>query len=71
VNSPRAQLRRRSRRGGLIFIAASPAIGVLFSVLFRPEVGILLGAICLAVGVYAAFAYVPFADWLRRREKPR
>jgi hypothetical protein len=31
----------------------------------------MVGAVALAGGLYFAFAYVPFAAWLRRREQSR
>lgn len=71
LNSARVKLRHRARRIGLIFIVGSPAVGLVFGGLFRSEVGILLGVLCLTIGAYTAFAYAPFAEWIRRREKSR
>ena len=67
----RAELRRRTRRAGHFYIAASPAFGIAVAVLSRPRYGVFLGAIFLALGLYVRFAYMPFAAWLRRRELSR
>lgn len=69
VTREREQFRRRSRRVGLIFICMSPVVAAVFGLLFRSGVGFLLGGLCLAVGLYTAVAYAPFAAWLRRREQ--
>jgi hypothetical protein len=64
----RTELRRRTRRWGLVYFASAPLFGILFAVLSRPGYGVFLGAIFVALGLYVRFAYVPFAAWLRRRE---
>jgi hypothetical protein len=46
-------------------------VGVSFSLLFRAWVGVLCGALSLALGLYYYFAYAPLAGWLRRREQSR
>jgi hypothetical protein len=33
--------------------------------------GLLVGAVIVAVGAYAAFAYLPLARWIRQREERR
>jgi hypothetical protein len=66
-----AELRRRTRRLGLVYFASSPLSGTLIAVLSRPRYGVFLGAIFLALGLYVRFAYLPFAAWLRRRELSR
>jgi hypothetical protein len=67
----RAELRRRTRRLGLVYFASSPLFGILIAVLSRPRYGVFLGAIFLELGLFVRFAYVPFAAWLRRRELSR
>jgi hypothetical protein len=67
----RAELRRRTRRMGLVYIATSPLLGIVIGVLSRPRNGVFLGAIFLALGLYVRFAYLPYAAWLRRREVSR
>jgi hypothetical protein len=67
----RAELRRRTRRLGLFYVASSPLFGVLMAVLSQPRYGVFVGAIFLTLGLYVRFAYVPFAVWLRRRELSR
>jgi hypothetical protein len=67
----RAELRRRTRRLGLVYLASSPLFGILIAVLSRPRYGVFLGAIFLELGLFVRFAYVPFAAWLRRRELSR
>jgi hypothetical protein len=71
VQTVRAELRHRTRRLGLVYIASSPLLGILIAVLSRPGYGIFLCAIFLALGLYVRFAYLPFAAWLRRRELSR
>jgi hypothetical protein len=71
VDTPRTELRRRTRRVGLLYAASSPVVCIVFGVVARPTVGVLLGAIWLALGLYVGFAYAPFAEWLRRREQSR
>lgn len=70
-NAPRLELRRRTRRLGLVYIASSPVVCVYFAVLARPMDGFLLGGLWFALGLSTAFAYAPFAEWLRRREQSR
>jgi hypothetical protein len=70
LQAVRAKLRRRTRRWGLVYLAASLFCGVLFAVVSRPRYGVFLGAVFLALGLYVRFAYLPFAAWLRRRELP-
>ena len=67
----RAELRRRTRRSGLVYFASSPLFGILIAVLSRPRYGVFLGVIFLALGLYVRFAYLPVAAWLRRREPSR
>ncbi len=67
----RAELRRRTRRSGLVYFASSPLLGILIAVLSRPRYGVFLGVIFLALGLYVRFAYLPVAAWLRRREPSR
>jgi hypothetical protein len=71
LHTVRAELRRRTRRMGLVYFAASPLSGILIADLSRPRYGVFLGAIFLALGLYVRFAYLPFAAWLRRRELSR
>jgi hypothetical protein len=71
LHTVRAELRRRTRRFGLVYFAASPLFGILIAVLSRPRYGIFIGAIFLELGLYVRFAYMPFAAWLRRRELSR
>jgi hypothetical protein len=49
----------------------SPIAAVAFALMFRVWFGVLCGALSLAIGLYFAFAYLPFAGWLRRREQSR
>jgi hypothetical protein len=56
----RAELRRRTRRWGLVYFASAPLVGILFAVLSRPRYGVFLGAIFLELGLYVRFVYVPF-----------
>ena len=70
-NAPRTELRRRTRRVGLFYVASSPVVCAFFAVVARLTYGVLLGALWLALGLYTAFAYAPFAEWLRRREQSR
>ena len=63
----RAELSRRTRRLGLVYLASSPLFGIWIAVLSRPRYGVFLGAIFLALGLYVRFAYLPFAAWLRSR----
>lgn len=67
----RAELRRRTRRFALIYLASAPLFGISIGILSRPRWGFFLGAVFLALGLYVRFAYVPFAAWLRRRELSR
>lgn len=67
----RAELRRRTRRVGLFYLVLSPIAAVAFALMFRVWFGVLCGALSLAIGLYFAFAYLPFAGWLRRREQSR
>jgi hypothetical protein len=67
----RAELRRRTRRLGLVYFAASPLFGVVIALLSRPRYGVFLGAISLELGLFVRFAYLPLAGWLRRREQSR
>jgi hypothetical protein len=71
LHTVRAELRRRIRRLGLVYIASSPLFGILIAVLSRPKYGVFLGAIFLELGLFVRFAYLPFAAWLRRRELSR
>jgi hypothetical protein len=71
LHGARAELRRRTRRLGLIYVASSPIVAILIATLSRPIYGVLLGAAFLALGLYVRFAYTPFAEWLRRRELSR
>jgi uncharacterized membrane-anchored protein len=68
-NTARAELLRRARRVGLSYAASSLVIGGLIGWLSRPWYGVMVGAVVLAGGLYFAFAYLPFAAWLRRREQ--
>jgi hypothetical protein len=70
-DAARIALRRRMRNVGLVYVMMSPVVGIFIAVLSRPTYGVLLGALELATGLYAAFAYAPFAEWLRRREQSR
>ena len=70
LQAVRAELRRRTRRWGLVYLAASPLFGSVFAVVSRPRYGIFLGAVLFALGLYVRFAYLPFAAWLRRRDVP-
>jgi hypothetical protein len=67
----RAELRRRTRLFGVVYLASSPLFGILIAILSRPRYGVFVGAIFLALGVYVRFGYLPFAAWLRRRELSR
>jgi hypothetical protein len=67
----RAELRRRTRRLGLLYLVSAPVFGILIGSLSRPRWGLALGALFLALGLYVLFAYVPFVAWLRRRELSR
>ena len=71
LHTVRAELRRRTRRLGLVYFASSPLSGILIAILSRPRYGLFLGALFLALGLYVRFAYLPFAAWLRRRELSR
>jgi hypothetical protein len=71
LDTARAELRRRTRRLGLVYVASSPLFGILIAVLSRPRYGVFLGAIFLELGLFVRFAYLPFAAWLRRRELSR
>jgi hypothetical protein len=71
VHTVRAELRRRTRRWALVYLASAPLFGISFAVLSRPRYGVFLGAMSLALGLYVRFAYLPFAAWLRRRELSR
>lgn len=66
-----SELRRRTRLLGLVYFASSPLFGILIAVLSRPRYGVFVGAICLELGLYVRFAYLPFAAWLRRRKLSR
>jgi ammonia channel protein AmtB len=33
--------------------------------------GVVFGALFLFLGLYTAFVYAPFAEWIRRRERSR
>jgi hypothetical protein len=66
----RAELRRRTRRWGLVYFASAPLVGILIAVLSRPRYGVFLGAIFLELGLYVRFVYVPFAAWLRLASGP-
>jgi hypothetical protein len=63
------EARRRLRRLGLFCIGLSPIVGTSFALMFSVWFGVLCGVICLSLGVYWGFAYLPFAGWLRRREQ--
>jgi len=65
------ELRRRTRRMGLVYLASAPLVGLSIGVLSGPGWGFFLGAVFSALGLYVRFAYVPFAAWLRRRELSR
>ena len=69
--SVRAELRRRTRRLGLLYLRSAPLLAILIGSLSRPRWGLVLGALFVALGLYVRFAYVPFAAWLRRRELSR
>lgn len=71
LNAARAELRRRARRVGLFYVGLSLIVGVSFSLMFRVWFGVLCGALSLGLGLYIAFAYVPFAEWIRRWERSR
>jgi hypothetical protein len=71
LHTVRAELRRRTRRLGLVSFASAPIFGILIALLSRPRYGVFLGAILLELGLYVRFAYLPFAAWLRRRELSR
>jgi hypothetical protein len=71
VHTVRAELRRRTRRLGLVYFAASPLFGIVIGVLSRPRYGVFIGAMFLELGLFVRFAYLPFAAWLRRRELSR
>jgi hypothetical protein len=71
LHTEHAELRRRTRRLGLVYFASSPLFGILIALLSRPRYGVFLGAIFLALGLYVRFAYLPCAAWLRRRELSR
>ena len=71
LHTVRAELRRRTRRLGLVYVASSPIFGSLIAVLSRPVYGVLSGAVFLALGLYVWLGYAPFARWLRRRELSR
>jgi membrane associated rhomboid family serine protease len=71
LSTARAELRRRTRRYGFVYIASSPVVGIFLAILSRPRYGVVVGALSLASGVYLAFAYASFAEWLRRREQSR
>ncbi len=71
LHTVRAELRRRTRRLGLVYFALAPLFGILVAALSRPRYGVFLGVIFLALGLYVWFAYVLFAAWLRRRELSR
>ena len=62
---------RRARRVGFVYIALSPIVGIVFGLLFTVMAGLVFALLCLAVGVYIAFAYAPFAAWIRRWEQAR
>lgn len=65
------RFRRRARRIGFVFIASSPLFGIYFGLLGTVTAGLVSAAFCLVVGIYFAFAVVPFAAWIRRQEKSR
>jgi hypothetical protein len=71
LQTARAELRRRTRRLGLLYLCVAPIFGIVIAILSRPLYGLLLGAAFLELGLYVRFAYAPFADWLRRRELSR
>jgi hypothetical protein len=67
----RAELRRRTRRLGVLYLLSAPVFGILIGVSTRPIWGLVLGALFVGLGLYVRFAFVPFAAWLRRRELAR
>ena len=61
------KIRLRVRRVGLCY----GAVGGLIPLLLHSWTGLLVGAMVLATGLYLAFAYLPFAAWIRRHERSR
>jgi hypothetical protein len=68
-NTARLELRRRARRAGLVQATSGLVLGGLIGWSSRPAYGVLVGSVLLVLGMYSAFGYLPFAAWIRRREK--
>jgi hypothetical protein len=63
----RATLSRRAHRLGLGFAG----LGASVAVTFWSWYGVFVGALVVAAGLYMAFAYLPLAASIRRREERR